>query len=141
MDEWILSHWNAVWGVLIYSYRVFHDLCYGGSSREHKFEKLKNIGPDLYWISVVIWGIILLNLDSKYLCSLLGKTAHFRILVLLILIGFLGLIINKLKQIADNFVGGAIKSKKQVASHGAIYLVIHIVGFGSLLFALYAMGK
>ncbi len=141
MGDWISNHWNAIWGLAIYFYRIFHDLCFGGNNREQKFQKLKNIGPDLYWISVVLWGVVLLNLDSQYLSSYLGKTSHLRILILILLAFVIGPLIVKLKKIGDDFTGGAIRSWTQVVGSGLFYLGIHVIGLGSLLLAFYLIGK
>lgn len=141
MDAWISIHWNAIWGSAIWAYRLFHDLCFGGTSRQQKFQKLKNIGPDLYWISVVLWGVVLLNLDSQLLSSYLGKTSHLRFLILFFLAFIIGPGINKVKQVGEDFTGGAIRTWKQVAYLGGLHLAIHLLGFGSFLFAFYLIGK
>jgi hypothetical protein len=142
LASWISTNWNAVWGLVIYFYRMIHGLFFGTgqNDREDKIEKLKGIGQDLYWISVIFWGVILLNLNSQYLDSLLGKGIHIRFLILFG-IALLGPIINRLREKGQDFIGKAPKTRLQVVKLGLMYLGIHIVGFGSLLIALMLIGR
>jgi len=140
MDEWVSLHWNAAWGIVIYVLRLLNDLCFVGGSSQQKIQKLKNIGPDLYWISVVLWGVILANLGSPKLFPYLGKTLHFRIVILIVVV-VMGFIISKMKQKGEDFVGQAVQTRKQVFFLGVLYFATHMIGLGSILCSIYLIGK
>lgn len=147
-SSWVLTHWNPIWGIIVYLVRGLYDLFIGRSniSRELQIQKLKSIGPDLYWISVVVWGILLVKKDSKNIyVSFVGEDIHFRLLTLVFVI-ILGFILCFLKAKAENrntieasSTGGVSSIKETIIRYG-LNLPIHIIGVGSLLMVLFLMG-
>ncbi len=135
--DWIVKYWSAVWGIFVYFYYVYNELCLGIArhSREIKFEKLKTIGPDLYKISVVVWGVLLVDINSdNVIATYIGKIILLRFLVLIGLLA-VGQGVSKLnheeKHLIKNFRGW-----KKVAVASALNLGLQVIGLGSLLLAL-----
>lgn len=139
LSSWISNHWNTAWALVIYFYRLIEEL-FSGTGRSgpgNKLERIKRIGPDLYWISVIIWGILLFDINK--LVSFFGDQIHFRVLIL---IGFLvgGKGINKLKEIEEG-LSRNILSIGQIIKIWSLAVLLHIVGFASLLVALWFMAN
>jgi hypothetical protein len=139
--DFVLNHWNAIWVIVLYFGRMIYDIVFSGNSMLQKMDRLKNMGPDLYWASIVLWGVILLNMNSKFFQLHLGNTPHVRFLILILLLA-LGPFISKATKFADDLTrGGAVKRLRRVVGVCAVYIPIHIVGAASFLIAFFLIGK
>jgi hypothetical protein len=145
-SPWLALHWNPIWGITVYVFRMVYDLCVGRDriGKTEKINKIKSVGPDLFWISVVVWGILLVKSDkTNILVSLIGEDFRCRLLIIAALI-IIGFIITKMKTIDEvsqlQKKEGILGFRRAIKSF-FLNLPINILGFGSFLAALYLMGN
>lgn len=123
-------HWNAVWALSLYLIRIAFDILIIGYNKGSLFilERLRRIGPDLFWIGFVIWGVLLATINpSKTVSHYFGSVYSIR-LWLVALIFLCSILMCWYDIIYGNINRENIQSLSRVLMRSALVIIIHLIG-------------